>query len=167
MSWIDWLRRSLMFWPTCLWATATTTMAFQPDHQEEGLGTHVWMNWIQLPRMEMRLETGRKGLGSGLVRTLSQCVGIAPRSVQLTYFKNRSIKSISKFPLWAYLELKILWGHCGRKSQNEAKLLGFTWFISSRSSPLLPENKILFSMYCLHFYLSWRANPTLTTQKVQ
>ena len=94
-------------------------------------------------------------------------VGMAPCSVQLTYFKNRSIKRISKFPLWTYLELKIPWGHSGRKSQNEAKVLDFTWFISCRRAQLLPENNIFFSMYCLHFYLSGRSNRTLTTQKIQ
>lgn len=56
--------------------------------------------------MEIRLEHCREGLRPGLVRTLSQHVGITFHSVQLTYFKNRCVKSISKFPLWTHLEIQ-------------------------------------------------------------
>ena len=140
---------------------------FTQAPRKVGLEHVLQMSYMQLLRMDTRQETGCGCLGAGFPRTVSQCVGTAPRSVQLTYFKNGSIKRISKFPLWTYLELKIPWGLSWRKSQNEAKLLDFTWFISCRRAQLLPENKIFFSIYCLHFYLSGRSNRTLTTQKIQ
>lgn len=114
--------------------------------------------------MEIRLKNCHESLGSGLVRTLSQHVGIALHSVQLTYFKNRSVKSISKFPLWTHLEIKIFCSHSGGKLQNEAILLYFTCFISSRRSQLLPENNIFISTYYLPLYFSWRSNSILTTE---
>lgn len=130
----------------------TTTTAFQPDHWKVDSEDVLQMNGVQLLRMGIRLENCHRGLGSALGRTLSQRVGRAPGSVQLPYFQNRAIKSISKFPLWSSMELKILWGLRKRKSQNEAKLLDFTWFISSRGSQLPPGSGIFFSMYYLHFF---------------
>lgn len=117
--------------------------------------------------MEIRQENCHEGLGSGLVGTLSQHVGIALHSVQLTYFKNRSVKSISKFPLWTRLEIKIFCSHSGRKLQNEARLLYFTCFVSSRRAQLLPENNIFISTYYLPLYFFWRSSSILTTQKIQ
>lgn len=164
-----------MFWPMCSSKISVTTTAFQPDRQEYRLGTRVADKLHtttedekeKLLRMEIRLENCHKGLGSGLVRTVSQHVGIVLHSVQLTYFKNRSVKSISKFPLWTHLEIKILCSHSGRKLQNEARLLYFTCFISSRRSQLLPENNIFVSIYYLPPYFSWRSSSILTTQKIQ
>lgn len=163
-----------MFWPMCSSKISVTTTAFQPDHQECGLRTSVTdilhttteNEKEKLLRMEIRLDNCHEGLGSELVRTLSQHVGIALRSVQLTYFKNKSVKSISKFPLWSHLEIKILCSQSGRKLQNEARLLYFTCFISSRRSQLLPENNILVSTYYLPLAFSWRSSSVFTTQKI-
>lgn len=130
----------------------TTTTAFQPDHWKVDLEDMLQMNCVQLLRMGIRLENCHKGLESALGRTLSQRVSRAPGSVQLPYFQNRAIKSISKFPLWSSMELKILWGLSRRKSQNEAKLLDFTWFISSRGSQLPPGSGSSFPCITFIFF---------------
>lgn len=96
-----------MFQPVCLGVASIPTISFQSGDQEGGLGTCV------ADELHAAFEDGHEtgdhcgGLEAGFPRTMSQYVGMAPCSVQLTYFKNRSIKRISKFPLWTYLELKI------------------------------------------------------------
>lgn len=157
-----------MSWPECFLVTSTTTTAFPPDPSKVGLEQVLSMNYVQLLRMGIRLENCHKGLGSGLVRTPDQWVDIAPGSVRLPYFQNRSIKSISKFPLWTSLELKILWALRRRKSQNEAKLWDFTWFMVSSRRSQLPLGAIS-SLPCATFppHPLWRSSSTLTIQKIQ
>lgn len=102
---IYWLKSSLKFQPVCLGVASTPTISFQSGHQEGGLGRWITCNswgWT----WDKRLPPWRSG--SRAPRTQESVYWQGTFAwVQLTYFKNRSIKRISKFSLWIYLELKI------------------------------------------------------------
>lgn len=116
-------------------------------------------------RSETRVSL--EGLGSGLARIHGKCVAKALCSAQLTYFKKKSIKCISKFPLLTYRSSKFSEVR-ERKSHKMKQICWIPLFCLPQGSSWLPENHIFHAVSAvILIYTSSPVLATITTQKIR